>query len=305
MKKKIFIIAMVLLISIITSIVFVACNDDKESEVVKFTSNMSQEEVFDTIDGLKSFTCEFVRSKDNVDGENIDDYFMYGENFYVYDIGFGSVYQFVDGNRYYSLTEGEKGLCEIVDYSECEINYSTYFNEIMTDGKNKFIMAIANNYCTYEVEDGNLRIVGIQRGYDCIIKNCNTTSINIPESLKDYKTRSATSQGIIYKLSTDNTCYDLYCQRLVSSFEVPQMYNELPVRISYSSIQYLEKVVLPENINITYATSGRYDLVDYGLDVVYKGTKAQWAEIDNIAKWSSLSREVKVTCSDGEYVKNN
>lgn len=292
MKKK-FVVCIAIVV-LLVAFCFVACNktDDSVEQKTKFTSDMTREEIFKTIDGLKNLTCLYGHSKE-----------MIGEKFCVFSTGGYSTYQFAEGNRYYrySVDGSSKSACEIVDYSGFDTADFKRFSAL-SDKKEELKKLIIEN--GYLVDNGNLRIFTKNSTGSVVVMKCNETHLNVPDSFKDYKTRESSAYDVVsYRLSASGKEYEIVVDRpfnYVIGLEIAKSHEGLPIRIDLNSVKNLEKVVLPENIIVGYV-----DLQGFNgkLSVEYRGTKAQWAEIDNVAKWSSLSGKVKVTCSDGEYTK--
>lgn len=274
----------------------VACNQTENigEQSVKFYFDMTIDEICETIDGLKNFTCLYGQSKE-----------MVGEKFCVFNTGVYSTYRFVEGNRYYRycIDNSNNYSYEIIDYSDYDTGDFKRFS-VLSEKKIELKKLITEN--GYLVENGNLRIFTNDSTGSVVVMKCNETVLKVPDSFKDYKFRDNSVYEVVsYRLSESEKEYEMIIDghfNFVIGYEIPQTYNGLPIKIDFNIVKRLEKIVLHENIVIGYV-----DLRDFAgkLSVEYKGTKAQWEEIDNIAKWSSLSREVKVTCSDGEYVKNN
>lgn len=292
MKKR-FLVCIAIVV-LLVAFCFVACNktDDSVEQKAKFTSDMTREEIFKTIDGLKSLTCLYGHSKE-----------MIGEKFCVFGTGGYTTYQFVEGNRYYrySVDTSNKSACEIVDYSGFDTADFKRFSALSDKKEELKKLIIANGYL---VDNGNLRIFTKNSTGSVVVMKCNETDLSIPDSFKDYKTRQSSAYEVVsYRLSASGNEYEIVVDQPFNyaiGLEIANSHEGLPIRIDLNSVKNLEKVVLPENIVVGYA-----DLQAFNgkLSVEYRGTKAQWAEIDNVAKWSSLSGKVKVTCSDGEYTK--
>lgn len=292
MKKK-FLVCIAIVV-LLVAFCFVACNktDDSVEQKTRFTSDMTRDEIFEIIDGLKNLTCLYGHSKE-----------MIGEKFCVFSTGGYSAYQFAEGNRYYrySVDGSNKSACEIVDYSGFETADFKRFSAL-SDKKEELKKLIIEN--GYLVDNGNLRIFTKNSTGSIVVMKCDQTVLNVPDSFKDYKTRESSAYDVVsYRLSASGNEYEIVVDRpfnYVIGLEIDKSHDGLPIRIDLNSVKNLEKVVLPENIVVGYV-----DLQGFNgkLSVEYRGTKAQWAEIDNVAKWSSLSEKIKITCSDGEYIK--
>lgn len=311
MKKKIFIVAMVLMF-VVASVALVACGEKKQGDnnsgeqlkQVKFTEDMTKEQICETIKGLENFTIEYVLSENNKDGEIPEDNrLLIGKNFFYYP----GAWQFIEGNRVYAyaLSDGdEDDLVMITDYTGYDVK------ENMFTGLQEYGQYVIDSLstCEYAIENGNLRIFKFEGDeYDVIIKDCNSTVFTVPESFADYKTRKATEDVIEYRLSYDEKSYVISIDSWLRSFEIPAEHNGLPVSFTSSTVADLEEVTLQASITkleSSYYWDGSYEKRDVELHVIFKGTKKQWSEIEKDEQWTSANK-VRVTCSDGEYVEES
>lgn len=293
MKKKIFIVAMVIML--FACVPLVAC--DKKSDAVKFDEKMSFEEICKLIDGLDSVTIEH------------DDYTeMIGSNFCIVIGSDGQACEFVENNIHYNFyyhkyEYSEYEVISIVDYGDFDTqNFKRWRGSELS--QTKYWIKEQLTYNKYYVENGNLRIVGENSS---IIKDCNSTLFIVPDRYADYKNRETTDDVVSFYLSNDATNYSVYISKYVVKYELPDSHEGLPIGVGRYGIQYLEELVLPANGFVLDESTMTYLDNKTELHVIYKGTKDQWKNIERVGDGDSweVGTYLRVTCSDGEYVEES
>lgn len=308
MKKKKSFISLVLAFCLIVPAMFMlfACGrlDNTGLAKIEFTDSMTKEEIISMLGKVENFAVEdhdeYYGGKFWKHVYTVDGFYMtrHSEETGEFD-GTYSFY-FIEDNRAY-------------DFIYCDDNKPENDRVIITDligyeiensygAKQEIEYIIDNiNKGDYTIENGNIKTV-MRDGSEIIYKNFNTTTIpEIPARYKDYKTMKTNRYAVKYELGSDDTYSVEYISEYIKSCEIPETYNGKQVtefRGSYFSESSLQTLTLPTSIK----KLGDYLSVgDSGLHVIYKGTKAQWKEIENSDIWSKES-DVRITCIDGDYV---
>lgn len=147
----------------------------------------------------------------------------------------------------------------------------------------------------YTIEDGNL--CSPEFGlYSCKMKDCNVTTFLLPEKYANYADMDATEELITYE--QNDGYYKININSNISSYEIPDSYNGLPICIDRRCLN-MKEIMLPKTIKLYEETYGvRCDSTTH---IIYKGTKAQWEQIPYAVEWCE-NTQITVTCSDGDYV---
>lgn len=277
--------------------------DLPETSDIKFTHSMSKADIIAKLGEVENFTYD-----EYYDG--VLNYTTYvGTDYYCYS-GFSDgaetrrYFEFVEDSRYYEISYYNDNLADalidIIDFNGYDIDFNSDYgvkNEI--DSLIDYI-----NEDKYVVENGNLKVTYEEYGGTtvAIYRNFNATSkLALSETLKDYKTKAATESAVEYLLGSDGTYSVKSVHFLIASYEVPATYNGSSVtNFSTNPPSILTTLTLPKSITTLYSLFARYE-DDEELHIVYKGTKAEWEAIENSDVWSK-TENVRITCSDGDYV---
>ncbi len=313
MRKKIFALITAVALVAMLCLSLVACNEDDGF----FTDEMSQEEIIEKLGEIENCTVVYHTVQSIYTGEGVVMHESVQETRaskeFIYKKWYDkredndrteSELKFFEGAKVYNITTNSSGdYIQITDYNGYDVGGFDY--SVSVDwAVSQFAEWVKTGKCV--VENGNLKYEypGANEWSEssCVLKDCNTTKMpSIPEKFKDYKNMAATEDIVRYSLSEDETYYRVSgIDSCLKSYEVPATYNGIPVK-ECGANAFLTTLTLPTSIvKLTYC--GR--TADAGeLHVVYKGTKEQWAQVENHEEWNA-DNGVRVTCVDGDYVES-
>lgn len=283
----------------------VKCTDGDYSydEIKKqwtFQEDMTQEEIIQAVKDLKAFSFRYADEVTYYVDEKTMIYEMYYEN--------GEPWQyahlFIEGTRYYEIVgSGGEYYLDITDFAGYNIDMDGYIKRMVDDElKGSIYDAVTKGQ--YRIEDGCLIWNEEDTGVTIIVKDSPSMPAgNIPDEYADYATREATDNVVRYVLSEDGTYYEIsWVESYLTSFEVPETYNGLPVKaLTSSSISTFDSITIHAGVTEIPSELNKLSaMYQHVLNIEYKGTKAQWRNISHNRKWS-YGDDVKVTCSDGVY----
>lgn len=309
MKKRLFGLIMAVMLIAALCVSFVACNDNGDNDdvpnAIAFSEDMSKAEIIEQLGKIENLTLEAYNT-----GEKHSTYYV-GKTFFWCDYAAGnSRFEFVDGKRMYYgeyYPNGSGTYIGMTDYTDYDADLAPYFTDMLQeDYIDKFVEYVNND--AYFIENGNLKheetktIDGVEQTVVLTVYDCNVTTMpSLPNAFADYKTMSATNAVVEFNLSSDETYYNVgFIDRYVKTYEVPSAYNGKPVKefIAGCYSENLKTVTLPTSI-VKLGYCG-HDAADGELNIIYKGTKAQWASIENSDNWANTDG-VRITCTDGDY----
>ncbi len=196
MKKKIFALITALALVAILCLSLVACddNDGDSPKAIRFTENMSKEEIIEKIGDIRNCTVE-VYNDVNEDGHHTGTValygtYYYGEVFACYSKPTFSAWEFVEDGRCYGIGEERYDDGEVdgfIDIFEATDETLDYFEETIVYYRDMVINAV--NSGEYSIVDGGIKVAA-DNGYNSyyIVKDCNSTKMpTVPEKYKDYK----------------------------------------------------------------------------------------------------------------------
>lgn len=309
MKKKIAIIALSCLLVVMLCASLVACDKDdgENASGYRFSKDMSKEDIIAKVKTLDSASIvyHFVEHQDENDIIEYDMIYEFGRTFMIYRI----VYQGVDNtlvmdffengrhydySHYYYEESTESDEFEIVDFIGLDVSF-----EYIDDAYDAMV-GFFDEYDNYKIDNGNLVFEEKGDEYDetITIKNCNSTVLDIPQAIADYQTKLADNKIVEYVLSDTQDYYSMDMRYVfgvhINSYEVPETYNDLPVKeVDVSSVMNGGTLTLPNTIEKLNTSGGSDEPL---LNIVYKGTKEQW-----ISKGLGVyAYNTAVTCSDGK-----
>lgn len=316
MRKKIFALITALALVATCCLLLVACNEDDGF----FTGDMSQEEIIEKLGEIENCTVVYRSVNKYNEGSTLHEQmfetrvakeFLYEKEYNKYEYEDRDTNEstcltlkFIEGAKVYrfdSRIEPIQGLI-IADYTGYDIESFDYSWSVNAQ-VSQFVEWVKQGKCV--VENGNL-IYSDENEYSgskfsYVLKDCNKTKMpSLPDKYKDYKNMDANKDLITYNLSVDGTYYIVrHIDSCIKSYEVPATHNDIPVKefdaYSYSN---LKSLTLPTSI--VKMGECRHDAEDGELQIIYKGTKTQWGEIENHENWEKEG--IRITCSDGEYV---
>ncbi len=295
--KKFFALLVVLLICV-TTLTFVACNDDKDefSEYAKITlrSDMTLDEVKEALKEVEIFTMQTC----GLDGTVAYEY-TWARNGYscvLPERYYGAL--FFEGNMYYGIFfEGDEEDIEVVDCTGYETIYSqnektdveAYLDvlyELM--GENEY--TIKGNVVTVGVKDDSGAVVG-----QYIAKNFNATRLEIPAKYKDtYKTLKPTTTVLVFEDIDENTC-------MLSKINVPLKSLQIPEKNNGKTVTKIDISGHAEKLTIPKTVKNIFGLSEYN-SITYLGTKEEW--YSNVST-GCLQVQCDIVCTDGTINKGD
>ena len=296
MNKRHLILAIVL---IAVLVVLVSCSAIEDGMTVpkKFSENMSVEQICGIIKNLKNVTStEYYKEED------IHAVIKYSDDFASFTSGNYSITSFFEDGREYSYHVSEDGetnyyITDFSGYRTKQLKFDDY-----SVFKNELIEALKGGH-EYKIANGKL-IVEDLNGRDIELKDCNYTKFSVPSGFENYKSLEANEEPVQFSLSYGGTRYSIdYIDSLLYSYEFPETYNGLPVDYSmftYWKVSNLDEVTLPTTIEYLDGELVEDYRPDDTLHIIFKGTKAQWANIGKTDCWLTTNGN-RVTCIDGEY----
>ncbi len=289
---------------------FVACGDNSDNDnaptALTFSEDMSKAEIIEQLGKIENLTLEAYNT-----GEKHSTYYV-GKTFFwcEYAKAGNSRFDFMDDMRMYYgeyYPNGSGTYIGMTDYTGYDADVASYFTDMLQEEYiDKYIEYVNND--EYFIENGNFKheetktIGGVAQTVVLTVYDCNVTKMpSLPDVFADYKTMSATQDVIEFNLSSDETYYNVgFINRYVKTYEVPSTYSGKPVKefIAGCYSENLKTITLPTSI-VKLGYCG-HNAEDGELHVIYKGTKAQWASIENSDNWANTDG-VRITCTDGDY----
>lgn len=141
---------------------------------------------------------------------------------------------------------------------------------------------------SYETYVENDVIVLSGNGLSIIIRDIDTTTLDIPDEFKDYKDVAPNTEVEIYNVLSYNE-YELYRLNVpMKTYVVAGSYGKRTITsIGKEVFAFVENITIPKTVTI----------IDIGdmhgeLTVEYKGTAAEWESIEKSGDWTG----VKIVC---------
>lgn len=306
MKRKLLAIILIIVLALSVCAIFASCDNDNATGY-KFSDDMSREEIIEAINSLDNFTYEYYLN------DELDQVHYIGNSFYGcwnYRVGRYDL-SFIEGNRIYNIyyanidVDGNFSNEEIKIYDFTGYDTSDLCSETKIYMRNiiryQFLSWIEGGE-EYTIEDGNLCFSwsDSRRTWEDKIKDCNVTTFLLPEKYANYADMDATEELITY--DQYDGYYKISINSYISSYEVPESYNGLPICIDTSCLT-MRGITLPENIKLKSSIKDNSGYSKSTTHIIYKGTKAQWEQIQYAVEWCE-NTQITVTCSDGDYVVN-
>lgn len=327
MKRKLFVLTTAILLVLLLCFALVACGDNGKSghKSIRFTDDMTKEQIFETLEQAESFTVEAYAEVKNEEQYDILHAFSYyvGKHYYYFEnlIQCTRNWQIFDDGCKYAIgqyytkgtqTEGPS----VIDYSNYdavkEINYVERF--VKVDPK-QYDFSV-------DIVDGNLKLTIIEKEIEIneygvrteesnngyfIFKDFNKTEMPpLPEGYENYKEIAVPTEVGYYSPDSywELSYYEFSgVDSQIISYEVSDTYDGKPVKVLdiLTNASSLKTLTIPTSI--VKVERCYHNAEDGELHIIYKGTKAQWAQVENHEMCNSI-KGIRVTCIDGDYVES-
>lgn len=259
----------------------VACKGSADESGATIKSGMSKEEILNAVKNANNFTyIEYDDNDYNVykyafDGTSAKAGSDYGVSFKIYEKN--ACYEF---SRY----DGEESK-KVYDLTDYDFN-----DEYMVKEVRRILSRLLDNLYSesYETYVENDVIVLSGNGLSMIIRDIDTTTLDIPDEFKDYKDVAPNAEVEIYNVLSD-TEYELYRLNVpMKTYVVAGSYGKRTITsIGKEVFAFVENITIPKTVTT----------IDIGdmhgeLTVEYKGTAAEWESIEKSGDWTG----VKIVC---------
>lgn len=300
MKKK-FIVALTAFAIVFTTLFsFTACSKDK----VNIKKGMKPEKVFEMLANAKitSVTTEskignvVMRQTFTTEGYTVT---RTGGDDAVFNA------EIYDGKRKYSITKNaEEDSIEIMDMMGVK-NDSPRIYEVLNTrlfgALSDYIYNERNGYenkYTVKIEKDKIVFTYEDLDYHVSVFGFNTTTLEIPDKYKDYKTRQTTKYLASFEDAEGGLAFT-GVNEWIDEFVIPEKFDGKDV-VAIKLVEHLnkcKKITIPVSIKKIEGFSYFFGNVD---EMYYAGTKEQWNAID-LTK-GELYSDKTVHCTDGDVV---
>lgn len=300
MKKK-FIVALTAFAIVFTTLFsFTACSKDK----VNIKKGMKPEKVFEMLANAKitSVTTEskignvVMRQTFTTEGYTVT---RTGGDDAVFNA------EIYDGKRKYSITKNaEEDSIEIMDMMGVK-NDSPRIYEVLNTrlfgALSDYIYNERNGYenkYTVKIEKDKIVFTYEDLDYHVSVFGFNTTTLEIPDKYKDYKTRQTTKYLASFEDAEGGLAFT-GVNEWIDEFVIPEKFDGKDV-VAIKLVEHLnkcKKITIPVSIKKIEGFSYFFGSVN---EMYYAGTKEQWNAID-LTK-GELYSDKTVHCTDGDVV---
>lgn len=300
MKKK-FIVALTAFAVFFTTLFsFTACSKDK----VNIKKGMKPEKVFEMLANAKitSVTTEskignvVMRQTFTTEGYTVT---RTGGDDAVFNA------EIYDGKRKYSITKNaEEDSIEIMDMMGVK-NDSPRIYEVLNTrlfgALSDYIYNERNGYenkYTVKIEKDKIVFTYEDLDYHVSVFGFNTTTLEIPDKYKDYKTRQTTKYLASFEDAEGGLAFT-GVNEWIDEFVIPEKFDGKDV-VAIKLVEHLnkcKKITIPVSIKKIEGFSYFFGSVN---EMYYAGTKEQWNAID-LTK-GELYSDKTVHCTDGDVV---
>lgn len=191
--------------------------------------------------------------------------------------------EFIENGRYYELKESSRTIVNIGNY---DVPRPTSY---IANIRNLLIEELEDNG-VFAIEDGKL-IIDFKTGQRSVASDFGSTELYIPEKYTNYKTLSVNKTVLSYTDENAILTYGISSVNIkLNSLTVPSMNNGRTV----VSVNFSNKVT---NVTIPNTVTSFSGLAE-GANVIYQGTKEEWAEIE--FAYTNNQEPFNVHCTDGD-----
>lgn len=300
MKKKLILGLTAFAVFFTTLFSFTACSKDK----VNIKKGMKPEKAFEMLANAKitSLTVEGKR------GEEVTRQTITTEGYTMTqtggeDAGFNA--EIYDGKRKYSITKNaEEDSIEIMDMMGVK-NDSPRIYEVLNTrlfgALSDYIYNERNGYenkYTVKIEKDKIVFTYEDLDYHVSVFGFNTTTLEIPDKYKDYKTRQTTKYLASFEDAEGGLAFT-GVNEWIDEFVIPEKFDGKDV-VAIKLVEHLnkcKKITIPVSIKKIEGFSYFFGNVD---EMYYAGTMEQWKAID-LTK-GELYSDKTVHCTDGDVV---
>ena len=259
----------------------VTCKGSVDESGATIKSGMSKEEILNAVKNANSFT--FIEYDDNdynvykyaFNGTSAKAGSDYGVSFKIYEKN--ACYEF---SRY----DGEESK-KVYDLTDYDFNDGYMLKEVRRM-LNRLLDYLYSEY--YETYVENDVIVLSCNGLTMIIRDIDTTTLDIPDEFKDYKDVAPNTEVEIYNVLSDTEC-ELYRLNVpMKTYVVAGSYGERTITsIGKEVFAFVENITIPKTVTT----------IDIGdmhgeLTIEYKGTATEWESVEKSGDWTG----VKIVC---------